>query len=386
MNVPCPRLFEVEALRDGRLSGVEEARFQAHLKGCASCAREVRALEALSDALRASGDTEADELRVRRERTRLLAAFDASLVPAPRRRVRRWLAGAAACVVLAALAVLAFRPPPPREHALESTQAVPNPATVRADGSAKWSREADARLERITLHSGALSIRVDHAISPRRLLVILPDGELEDIGTTFSVSADAGQTTRVSVQEGSVVLRLRGKPALALSAGTSWSPSTSASVDAPALAVSAAPPASAAPTRISPAPIAAAQPTPARAAATNPDASSRTARGKLALSPSASSASSASNVVASEQALDPAADFRAAMSALNSGDNPGASARFAAFINQHPQDARAEDAAYLRVIALQRAGDTSAMKQAAAAYLRRYPGGFRKSEVEPLSR
>lgn len=382
MNAPCPRLFEVEALRDGRLSGVEVARFQAHLKGCASCAREARALEALSHALREPGHAAADELRVRRERTRLLAAFDASLVPAPRRRVRPWLAGATACVALAALAVLVYRSPPPRDHAVESPRAMPTPATVRADSSAKWSREADARLERITLHSGALSIRVDHATSPRRLLVILPDGELEDIGTTFSVSADAGQTTRVSVQEGSVVLRLRGKPAFALSAGASWSPTSSALVDAPALPVSSA---SAAPARISPAPAAAA-PAPlatARAVPTHSGPSSRAVRGKLPPSPSASSTA---NVVASEQEPDPAADFRAAMAALNSGDNPGASARFAAFINQHPHDARAEDAAYLRVIALQRAGDTNAMKQAAGAYLSRYPGGFRKSEVEPLSR
>ena len=91
MKASCPRLFEVEASRDGRLTGAEAARFQSHLAACAVCAREARALQAVSEALRsptiAAGG---DELHVRRERTRLLAAFDASLVPAPRGRMATW--------------------------------------------------------------------------------------------------------------------------------------------------------------------------------------------------------------------------------------------------------------------------------------------------------
>ena len=81
----CPRLFEAEAARDGRLAGAELTRFQTHLGVCAICAREVQALEALGDALREpDGPTKFDELQVRRERSRLLAAFDASLMPAAR--------------------------------------------------------------------------------------------------------------------------------------------------------------------------------------------------------------------------------------------------------------------------------------------------------------
>jgi len=74
------------------------------------------------------------------------------------------------------------------------------------------------------------------------------------------------------------------------------------------------------------------------------------------------------------------------MSALDGGDNTTAAARFTAFLAVHPRDARAEDAAYLRVIALQRANDTNGMKEAAEQYLRRYPKGFRRAEVETLSR
>lgn len=74
------------------------------------------------------------------------------------------------------------------------------------------------------------------------------------------------------------------------------------------------------------------------------------------------------------------------MAALDVGDDHRAAAAFAIFLERHPRDPRAEDAAYLRVIALQRSGDRAGMKQAALDYLHRYPEGFRQSEMEPLSR
>ena len=85
-------------------------------------------------------------------------------------------------------------------------------------------------------------------------------------------------------------------------------------------------------------------------------------------------------------AVDASADFRAALAALNAGNSREAATAFASFLAKHPRDPRAEDAAYLRIIALQRSGDSSAMKDAALAYLRRYPKGFRRAEVEVLSR
>ena len=74
------------------------------------------------------------------------------------------------------------------------------------------------------------------------------------------------------------------------------------------------------------------------------------------------------------------------MSAFTSGDNARASTLFAAFLSQHPGDSRTEDATYLRILTLQRAGDVRAMKKAASEYLARYPRGFRYAEVEPLAR
>lgn len=348
MKAACPRSFEVEALRDGRLAGAELERFQSHLGLCQVCAAEARALQRLARELGApSSFGEADELHVRRQRTRLLAAFDAGLMPAvPARSANAWRVPIFALGLLSLLGVLAFIFWPSRPVPAARTPAPPPESViVRADSSAQWSRRLEAQVETVVLVSGVLSIRVDHAVSQRRLLVILPDGELEDVGTTFSVSADAGHTTHVTVQEGSVVLRLHGKPPLALGAGEAWSPPQTA---APAPAPSSTPRARTPHIKT----------TPLGAPAVSIDA----------------------------PAADPSADFRAAMAAFNGGDNVRAAAGFAAFLRQHPRDPQAEDAAYLRILALQRTGDAAATKQAAQDYLSRYAHGFRHAEVEAIAR
>jgi hypothetical protein len=360
----CPRLFEVEALRDGRLTGVEVARFQSHVRACPDCAHEMQALAELGDALRSTtASPEAHELHVRRERTRLLAAFDASLVPAPnRRRPHLWLGAVAALALVALVALVALLRSPARS--VTQVAASADSVKVQAATTTKWSRRAENQLETITLETGTLSIRVDHQLPHRRLLVLLPDGELEDIGTTFSVTAAAGHTTQVTVQDGSVILRLREAPALTLRAGDSWIPApapvTTASAKGPPPPPSRPPAHGAKPTAAAPAPSASA--------------------------PEAHDNPAVPSVAEPTNRPDPAADFRAAMSAFTIGDNARASALFAAFLAQHPRDGRAEDAAYLRVLALQRAGNSKATQQAAAEYLKRYPHGFRRAEVEPLSR
>jgi ferric-dicitrate binding protein FerR (iron transport regulator) len=348
---PCPRLFEAEAMRDGRLTGAERARFERHVTACPACSREVRALEALAESLRASphDDAQADELRVRRERTRLLATFDATLI-APERRWtarHRLLWPAAVAVLVAGIFVL--------QRARRSAEQPPHPssAVVHADSTAVWSEGTDGDRQSVVLERGALWIHVDHSSGEGRLVVVLPDGELEDIGTTFTVSAEDGHTTRVAVQEGHVVLRLRGQPSVTIGPGDAWVPETRPAASAWA---SAAPPAE-----------------PAQRALLAP-----VAQGTL---PSSAPFASA---LAPEP--DPSVDFRAATAGLNVGDYPQAAAAFASFLEKHPRDRHAEDAAYLRVIALQRCGDSGATKEAALEYLRRYPNGFRKAEVESLCR
>ena len=342
----CPRLFEVEAARDGRLTGAELKSFERHLSACPVCSREAEALEAPAAALRMSTAGKRDELQVRRERTRLLAAFDAELVVPGRRWDRRWLWPipiAAAALVGAFVVWRAGREP---VH--------PASAVVRASSAAEWSERAVGSLERIELARGSLWLHVDHSSRPdRRLVVALPDGELEDTGTTFTVSVDGERTTRIEVQDGSVLLRLRGQLPVAIGSGGTWSPNPAS---APAAATSAA--------------------------STVPLSPSHVA----SVAPAASAALGSAEPSIAALTLDPSRDFRAAMSTFNSGDNARAAAQFAHFLAKHPRDPRAEDAAYLRVIALHRSGDAPGLKNAAQDYLRRYPSGFRHAEVEALSR
>jgi len=78
--------------------------------------------------------------------------------------------------------------------------------------------------------------------------------------------------------------------------------------------------------------------------------------------------------------------FRAAVAVLDVGANREAAEAFARFLAEHPGDPRAEDAAYLRVIALQRCGAAAETGRAAEAYLRLFPAGFRRTELESLLR
>jgi hypothetical protein len=374
-KLTCSRLFEVEAVRDGRLTGAELTRFQNHVRGCSVCAEELSAMEGLASALRSTTPPTADELHVRRERMRLLAAFDASLVPAPKQtHGKLWLGALAA---LAAVATLTLLRQPSRS--VTAIAARPEAVMVQADTTTQWSRRAEIRQEIIKLESGTLSIHVDHRLSHRRLLVLLPDGELEDIGTTFSVTAASAHTTSVTVQDGSVILRLRGLPALTLRAGDAWSPAPAELSSAPAFNE---PPPRAVLRGTSASASAAAPATNLSASAAAP----ATSLSALAAAPAPNLSASAATVAPASARSDPAADFRAAMSAFTSGDNARASSLFAAFLRQHPRDPRGEDAAYLRVLTLQRSGDSIGMKKAAGEYLVRYPRGFRHAEVEPLSR
>jgi hypothetical protein len=353
----CARLFEAEAMRDGRLGGAELASFGRHLTVCPVCLREVQALEALAEGLRAAPQDHGgeDQLRVQRQRTRLLAAFDRALFTPERRwsARRRLLWPAAAAAILTGL--LVFWRGRPAEQPVPPSRVV-----VRADSTAVWSKRRNGGREEVALERGALWIQVEHARGRDRLVVMLPDGELEDIGTTFTVSAEHGHTTRVAVQEGSVVLRLRGQPPVAIGAGETWIPQ-------------ARPPAAVQPS-LAP-PMLPAQPPPGR----------RLSRPARPARPAPAEPRPRAPAPVASVSLDPAGDFRVAVAMLEAGDNREAAAAFTRFLRRHPGDGRAEDAAYLRVIALQRSGASADTKRAAREYLQRYPTGFRRTEVERLA-
>jgi len=359
---PCPRLFEVEAMRDGRLAGTELMAFGRHVASCAACTREARALEALSEKVRAaSGEPEgSDELRALRERTRLLAAFDGTLlVPEKRARGRRLLLSAALAGLVAVSLISGLK----RQ---ELSRPRPLNADIRPEAQAVWAERIEGDSRHVVLSRGSLRIHVDHEAGQGRFLVLLPDGELEDRGTTFTVSAAEGHTTRVVVEEGSVVLRLADRLPVTLGAGQTWTREV---------------PLVASPSSLPPMPAAQ---TPATSAlAMSAPVASQIARHRAAVRPRAGALSppSPSLDAPTEQATS---DFRAAMALFETGAHHEAAAQFARFVQVHGSDPRAEDAAYLQVVALRRGKSDEEARRAAEDYLGRYPNGFRRAEIAKL--
>jgi len=335
----CPRRVEVEAAHDGRLDAAARASIAQHQRDCASCQLAANALAALRPALARLPVPSSDALAARRQRNRLLAAFEASpAAPVPSRgrgRVGKALgalalAGTAAAAMIATRAARAVDPP-----------AVTTSAVTVAPTSARWSRYDQGGLTLVRLEDGELELHVAHGSAPHRLIVILPDGMLDDVGTTFHVSVAAGHTSAIAVRDGAVVMRRAGRPAVFLSAGDRWSPEP-----APPPVASAAP-----------SPPAVPPPAPRAPRVTRPPVR---------------------NAIAAE--------FRDAVSLLEGGRNAAAATALSGFLARHGDDPRAEDASYLLVLALQRIGDAGATRAAAHEYLQRYPRGLRRAEAEALVR
>ena len=78
--------------------------------------------------------------------------------------------------------------------------------------------------------------------------------------------------------------------------------------------------------------------------------------------------------------------FHAAMAAFAMGSYAEADERFAEFVGHFPADSRCEDAAFLRTVIALRRGDPAGAVARARTYLRRFPDGFRRDEVEKMIR
>jgi hypothetical protein len=249
---PCPRAWEVEAARDDRVTGRARQAYDAHIQACASCASDAQALEALAQGLRGLGEGDVDDVSLRRLRNRVLDAADAEQTGRVRpgagsARSRATIAVLVlAAMVLGAVAFASWRAPRPR--GIQAMQAPPSPRplssqpsllapraplltivdgdetrveVISADG-ARFTRTTDAEVDRFALTDGTLRLRVQRPAGGRRVLVVVPDGEIEDVGTAFEVAVADRRTERVSVHEGRVVIRLTDRAPVTVDAGKAW--------------------------------------------------------------------------------------------------------------------------------------------------------------------
>jgi hypothetical protein len=322
----CRRLWEVEAARDGRLQGDtfdDARRHQAH---CADCTRQVERLERLGRALRAAGPAPLDTMSQRRMRHVMLERADASLT-ARRPRVSARLAWVTALGLLLVGAAGAWR-------VWSGHTPTARPYAVMPDPKAAWSERIEGRLWRLRLEAGTIRLAVHHRPGEPRLVVDVPDGQIEDQGTRFSVTVELNQTTRIDVEQGTVVFRHRDGTVVWVTGASPWRRNSTQSAPMPSFA----------------------QTTPEQRP---PEVAPSTA----------------------VRQADELRQTRARSRVLRPRDTSPAPSGASV-----PDPRSEEDSVYLHVLALMGEGQRDEARAAAQAYLRRFPAGFRRVEVEQIAR
>jgi hypothetical protein len=357
---PCSMALLVEAKRDGRLRDRELASIDRHLAVCASCAELASDLNQVRVLLRAPTPTPAP-LEVQRGRLKLLR--EAALPPS-RSEAQIWrrpaLAAAVALAAAAALILMLHRRSPEDSNAVArapSASAVGSQRTITTvvpESEARFTRTAADGTEIVRLSDGAVSLSVRHLNVGERFLVKTGDAEVEVRGTLFRVEAENDRIRNVSVVEGKVEVRFRGA-AFILTADERWD----RPVDAP-------------PTSLPTAPVQASAEPPVTA----PLVSSTAKRGPFAQRPAAS---------AKPAVDDGSAAFVEGMGMIERGDYGAAAKHLDAFSKSNPNDDRAEDAAFLVILALQRAGRSAEAVAAARRYLGTYPAGYRRAQAQAIA-
>jgi TolA-binding protein len=342
------------------LAKADLASFERHAATCEACQREIAAFAELKRLGRGLPMLSSTPLERRRLRNELLRRAHGDHERAPRRPLAWFLSGALALALVGAAGAALLTPWASDAPAAASAAPSSEP-TYRAIASSDtaWGTHQHGRDLRLTLDRGRLELAVDPLRADQRLVVELPDGELEVKGTRFVIEADGVRTRAIRVLEGRVVLRLFDRAPSLLAAGDAYvAPSSHA---APAPPIDAAAPRQTATTR--------------RSAST----SERTTRAAARDAP----------VPEGAEAADPMpteSAFSQAMSAFSAGDYGRADELFADFEREHPDDARVEDALFLRAVARSRRADVSGARAIARQYLERFPNGLRRDDAQRLSR
>ncbi len=352
----CERIWEVEAARDGKIAGEDLTRVERHIAGCADCEQEREGLAALARQLQAIDVPGADELRIRRWRHELLSRANSERLNSARPAVRKMALAAAFLLTLLAGGWVWYS-----EARLRATPAPPSPARdrsnliVKADPGANFDRETRAGRDVIDLRAGRVTLIVNGKGGEDGVLVRTPDGTIQDVGTSFAVRVREGRTDAIEVFEGRVFALIAGRELRVVGPGDVYEPYTVVR------------------------PIGTASPKPRGGPANQgPRIPMRRPVGSA---PELETQTPAPNPPAAMQSPD---EFAEAFAAFEAGEMSRAAALFFQYEARHRDEIRAEDAAFLRIVALTRAGRAAEASFTARAYLRRYPSGFRARDVQHL--
>jgi hypothetical protein len=325
----CPRAWEIEPAHDGRLSASAKRALQGHVESCAICRIEQTFVESLARALR-EADAPNEELTARRLRQVVMQRARTA-----RFKHVRWpaLAGLGIGVLsVALLSALWLKPYGKRTSAV----------TIRAlSHDAEWTRRVRGDAEYVDVRRGHVAFNVKHHADDLRLIVLVPDGKIEDLGTVFMLNTHAGHTERIVVTEGVIVFRRNHADAVAIRAGEVWRPEENPAVSATAHAT----------------------PNSAELAATDcHEHDAATTRPGSRPKPRSVLARARLRPKGARLARD---ELAAASTAAESSTT--------------------EDAEYLRLIALSREGRDEEARISARMYLMNFPDGFRRLEAERLA-
>jgi hypothetical protein len=220
-------------------------------------------------------------------------------------------------------------------------------------------------LQLFSLRAGVLRAHVAKLLPGQRFLVRTPDAEIEVRGTVFTLrwaaESSCGSRTRLVVTEGMVAVRAHGAEDL-VPAGRTWP----ACERAPAADAAESQRERAIPTAVSP------------PSSASPGSAELPARGAAAARTARTNNDIGSTALAAENAI-----FAEAVAARRQGDLRAAIAAYERLLSLHAASPLAEDASAERMRLLVGLDDARA-REAAAAYLARYPNGFAHDEAREI--
>jgi len=262
-------------------------------------------------------------------------------------------------------------------------------ANVAAIGEASFERVASWPTYLVRIDDGRVRVEVVAMQESERFIAQTSDAELETRRATLEMSVTKGRLESVDVAAGRAELRLSGAPSIFLSAGESWRPTRTAEVLTPLPPTTPSTPDIA--TDSTTAPMKTQEATPdgtrtPKAARIDPD------RRSVAPAPApkpvrieANSAPSVAPTPAPATGPNPGElEFRAGMAALRSGDAAAAATSFVAACNSARGDALAEDACFWVGAAANRAGQSSAAREALTRFVQKFPSSARVGEASAL--
>ena len=354
----CDMQSLVEARRDGRLGDKESASVERHLQTCDACRAFLADMDVLADLGERAGEMPPlSELEHRRNRLAVLRAAAApNKAKTPRNpRKASWAAGLAAAAMLAFVVSLLSS----NASQLSSIFSLPSidvpqqiVATVSEAPKANFDRQASPTMERVRLYDGIIDVHVVPLAKGQRFIVATGDAEVEVKGTRFTVRAADDELKEVVVQEGVVEVRI-GDGVHLLHAGDSF---TAPEKTAMAAATATATPE---PAALRP------RPGPARTAEPAEQPGAEQPAGEQPEGEQAEDEQAEDEQAEDEQAEDEQAApkprelseaskaFADAVGKMEGGDYRNASKALRDFARDHAADARAEDADFLAIVALQ---------------------------------